>query len=443
MQVSTKSDAAGHLPLAAIIGISAGSFGAGVFSTVPTVLLLYYCTEILTIGPAVAAAIVFIPKAWAIVWDPVVGNLSDGIRPPGRRRTPFILAGAIGVALTFALLFNAPGGSSATTIIYVALMYFAMASAYSVFAVPYLAIPAEISSIAAVRERLMVWRMGFAMTGVLTGAGIAPHLVAMTGGGRQGYGVMALIVAASCGVAMLVTYFTVHRHHVRDQHTAASDKDVRRTLAMVVGNREYVRLWFAYLLAMSGASMLLAMVPYFVTYILGNSESVAGTMLLILFAGTVVALPFWSRLLRAWGGWQAFAIAVVAYMALTGGFMLVPSSVDIMHVAILFLTLGVPFAGLQLLPFTLLAHIAHASAEDGERVEGVYTGIWTAGEKLALAIGPAAAALGLAVFGFVSGAAEQSADTLGGLQTVMSVGPAVFLLPCLVILATRTSAASR
>jgi Na+/melibiose symporter-like transporter len=69
----------------------------------------------------------------------------------------------------------------------------------------------------------------------------------------------------------------------------------------------------------------------------------------------------------------------------------------------------------------------------------LYTGIWTAGEKLALAIGPAAAGAGLALTGYVSGAVQQTGASLAGLQSVMALGPVLFLVPCLALIIGRKS----
>jgi len=377
------------LPQSAVLGFALGSLGAGVYSTVPTVLLLFYCTETLGISPAVAATIVFVPKAWAIMWDPIVGTWSDRLRSSKGRRAPFILKGSLGVAVSFALLFNIPATSDTLTVTLVMLIYFAMASAYSLFAVPYIAVPAEISTHAPERERLMAWRMGFAMVGVLLGAGVAPHIVSAAGGGRQGYGVMAVVIAAACGLAMLVTWVTVRRHHVRDRVSEPLGLDFRSGLRLVLANRDYVLLWFIYLLAMTGASMFTAMVPYFVTRVLGQSEGNTGTMLIALLGGTIASLPLWAAAMRRWGGWPMLAVAMIVYGVVAGLFGLVQGSSSIGLVAPLFIVLGVPFAGLQLLPFVLLVHIAHEDARSGVRQEGLFTGIWTAGEKLALAIGPA------------------------------------------------------
>jgi len=429
-----------RLPTRAVLGFGLGSLGAGVYSTVPTVLLLFYCTEILRLHPALAATIVFVPKAWAVLWDPLVGLWSDGSRSSRGRRAPFILAGTLGVAVTFALLFNAPQAGHQVTVTYVMVVYFLMATAYSLFAVPYVAIPAEISRVAAERERLMLWRMVFAMLGVLVGAGVAPHLVELAGGGRRGYGAMAIVVAAACGLAMFVTFLTVRKHHAGDRGGGPGRNAVSAGIRRILGNRDYLRLWFSYVLCTSGASLFLAMVPYFVVHVMRHDEGDAGTALFALLIGTIVALPLWSKLLRAWGGWPAYGLAMLGYAAVAAGFAWLPAGVPLATIVPAFFLLGVPFAGLQLLPFTLLAHLAHDDAQKGARQEGLYTGIWTAGEKLALAIGPATAGVGLALIGYVSGATTHSPESLSRLQALMALGPALFLLPGLMLVGVQARA---
>jgi Na+/melibiose symporter-like transporter len=276
--------------------------------------------------------------------------------------------------------------------------------------------------------------MVFAMVGVLMGAGAAPHIVEWAGGGRHGYGVMAMVIAAGCGLAMFVTYLTIRRHHLRDRLDEKPRIGFRRGLARVLANRPYVRLWFVYLLALSGAAMFTAMVPYFVTRVMGQSEGAAGTALLAMLCGTIISLPAWSAAIRRADGRHLLAIAILAYALVAGAFFVVPPNLSTTGVAPLYFVLGVPFAGLQLLPFILLAHIAHDDARTGIRQEGLFTGIWTAGEKLALAIGPAAAGVGLTLAGYVAGASSQTPQTLSALRIVMAAGPALFMLPALMVI---------
>lgn len=432
------SDADQRLPRRTVAGYALGSLGSGVYSTVPTVLLLYFCTEILGIHPATAAMIVFLPKAWALLWDPIVGAWSDRTRSRHGRRAPFMAAGAVGITLSFPLLFNVPALGPAVTALYVMAIYFAMATMFSVFAVPYAAVPAEIGT-AVERERLLLWRMVCSMAGVLIGAGIAPHLVELAGGGRHGYSVMSLTVAAACGLAMCAAYLSVRR--LGDARTVLHETTpllgrVRRVMA----NREYAQLWIAYLLATSGVAMFLSMVPYFVTHLLRRPESDAGTALIALLSGTICALPLWGRALKRWDGWRALLGAVSLYLGISATFWLLPEGLGLTATLPVFFLLGVPFAGLQLLPFALLAHLTHADSAEGARNEGLYTGMWTAGEKMALALGPAAVGLGLAWAGYVSGTVEQEDAVLQKMHMMLMVGPAVFLLPAMLIVALRVLA---
>jgi GPH family glycoside/pentoside/hexuronide:cation symporter len=416
---------------------AAGSLGSGVYSTVPTVLLLYFCTEVLGIAPAAAAAILFLPKAWAIVWDPLVGAWSDRTRSRYGRRASFMLAGTAGVALAFPALFCAPVLSPTATALYAGAAYFLMASAYSVYAVPYTTVPSEISDSAHERERILTWRMACAMVGVLVGAGVAPHLVELAGGGRHGYAAMSVVVSLTCGVAMLLASLAVRRRAAAQPASAVSTMPLLAALAPVVRHRDYRRLWFSYVLMIGGAALFLALSPYFVTRVLGRTEGDAGTALFALLAGTIVAMPLWGAALRRWNGWHLLPFAAGTFVAILAIFRVVPPSASFGATLPLYFVLGVPFAGVQLIPFALVAHIAHDAAADGSRNEGLFTGLWTAGEKLGLALGPGVAGLGLSIVGYAAGAGHQDAAALAGLQTLMVLGPAALVVAGMLLAAAR------
>src|SRR5690349_12668366 len=130
-----------------VLAFSIGSLGTGMYLTIPSLLLLYYLTDVLGVSPALAGLAVFVPRAWDILVDPVVGWASDRTRTRLGRRRPYLLAGAILTALSFIFLFSSPGFSSQTgRFAYVLAVYLISATAYSVFAVPYLSMPAEMSA---------------------------------------------------------------------------------------------------------------------------------------------------------------------------------------------------------------------------------------------------------------------------------------------------------
>ena len=75
--------------------------------------------------------------------------------------------------------------------------------------------------------------------------------------------------------------------------------------------------------------------------------------------------------------------------------------------------------------------MAHCGGSSGEQRAGAFTGVWTAGETAAFAIGPALVLLLLAVTGYVSSTAgqtiDQPASAITGVTLAFSVLPVVLV----------------
>ena len=385
----------------AVLAYAVGSFGTGLYSTVPTVLLLYYCTAIVGLPAGWAAVIVFVPKIWAIAWDPVVGAWSDRpYRSLGLRR-PFLALGAVGVALAFVAVFAAPNFTRPSdNALWVGGAYFAMATLYSLFAVPYIAIPPEIGSDALTRVRLVRWRMFVAMLGVLAGAGIAPWLVSAAGGGRHGYAFMAYVLAAACAIAMSAPLLMLRNAHPSGQvmrgqptHTLLAH------LQVVLRCKSFRWLTLSYLLTLSAVGALSAASPYLVIQTLGRTNDDLGNALALMLVLTTTTIPAWSAIARRFGDRKTLATALAAYAILAVVLGAVAGYASWSVVLLLYALLGIPFAAAQVIPFTLLAHLVREESATSGAVQGVFTGVWTASEKVGLALGPALVGLALSVTG--------------------------------------------
>src|SRR6478736_8732541 len=93
-------------------GHGLGSVATGSFGTVPGLLLLPYLTDRLGVTAGVAGLVVFLPKAWDVILNPIAGRISDRSTNPGGRRRPFLIRSGTLLALAFVLLF--PGPTSPT-----------------------------------------------------------------------------------------------------------------------------------------------------------------------------------------------------------------------------------------------------------------------------------------------------------------------------------------
>lgn len=374
-----------------------GSFGTGVFSTVPSVLLLYFSTEVAMIPAAWAAFIVFAPKAWALFWDPFVGNWSDRSTTRFGRRRPFLVAGAFGVCAAFLCLFAPPPLQQPALTWWIGASYFLLVTLYALFAVPYVALPAEIGVAPEERSRLVSWRIAAAMVGTLAGAGLAPYLVEIGGSGRAGYGFMALWIAAGCLFFMLCPLIVL-RHHDTAKAPKHATKSLWAQMRLAGGHVAFRSLVIAYVLQLTAAGVLSAATPYLVTRAFARGEGDIGLALGLMILVTIVTVPAWSWLARKLGEVSALSLAVIAFaIAIAGVGACAYGNAPWHWVLAAFALAGAPFAGVQVLPYTLVAHLIHREARDGAASEATLTGMWTAAEKLGLALGPALTGLALVI----------------------------------------------
>lgn len=393
------------LPLRLKLLYAAGSAGTGLFASVTGVLLLYYMTDTLGIAAAVAGLVLFVPKAWDVLFDPIVGMLSD--RTTGRwgRRRPYLLAGALLSALAFWALFSAPSmDSTAARAIYVGAWFFAGMSGYALFAVPYAAMPAEMSDDTHERTSIMSFRMSFVLLGTLAGAVAGPMVVSSAGGGRGGYAAMAALLAPLIALAMLTTALAAGR--LPSRPAASSHVPLREQLRLAMANRPYFVLLLAYVLALTGNGAMAAAAPYFVVHVLRQPPDGVGAIFGSLLLAAVAAMPLWVALARRWGKRAAAMAAVALFGAALAALGALGGTASAALRLVMCALAGIGFAGSQLLPFSMLTDVIERDrAATGLHREGSYTGLFIAGEKIGLAVGPLVTAMLLEASGFVAPAA--------------------------------------
>lgn len=415
-----------------LLGYGIGSLGTGLYSSTPSVLLLFFMTDTLGVPAALAATGVALPRLWDLVADPIVGAWSDRTRSRLGRRRPWLLAGAVLMLFSYVALFNVPLFDRPWhSFLYVTALFSISATAYACFAVPYTAMAAELSESPEERVRVVAWRMTLAMTGILAGSALAPWLVAAFGGGRRGYAGMSLVVGTATAAAMLATFFATRRVPLREEpasHTALGTQ-VREALA----NPAFASLAAMYLLQLLAIATLTAATPYFAVHVEGGGEADVGGLLLLLMGAATLSMPGWSALARRHGKRAPLAAACLLYAAASLALLTADLPARIAYVL-----MGLAFGAQQLLPFAMLTDVIQVEAEaTGQRREGLFSGLWVAGEKAGLALGPLVVGLALDASGFTesaAGAAPQSAQALAGIRFACGLVPAISVLLSLPLL---------
>ncbi|QIG44529.1 MFS transporter [Nocardioides anomalus] len=420
------------LPRAVRAGYGSGSVATGAFGTVPGLMLLPYLTDSLGIAAVAAGFIVFAPKAWDVALNPIAGRISDRTVDPRGPRRPWLLRAGLALAAAFALLFAAPSMSSqALEAAWVLVCFLACATAYAFFQVPYVAMPAELTPSYDERTRLMTWRVAILAFTIMLAGATAP-LIRDAVGGRAGYRVMGVAMACVIAVGVVGAYRGTRRAPVGAVQPGPGS--LRDQLKIVAEARDFRLLLTTFVVQALATGAMLAGVDYLATDVLDRKG--ASTILFVCFVGPALLLtPAWSALGARVGKKQGYLLASIILAA--GALLAVvarsaPFGVVVAAVALV----GVGYAGAQVFPLAMLPDAAAVDARrTGSTRVGVYTGVWTAGETLGLALGPGLFALVLAVGGYRSstdGDVAQPDSALTAITLGFSVLPALLVLVSLV-----------
>lgn len=418
---------AGQLGQRVRFGYGLGSVATGAFGTVPGLMLLPYLTDTLGVAAAVAAVIVFLPKAWDVVLNPIAGRISDRHVDPRGPRRPFLLRGGLSMAACFALIFAGPDlDQRALEAGWVLVAFIACATAYAFFQVPYVAMPAEMTDSYDERTRLMTWRVAILALAILVSGASAPAIRDAVGG-RDGYRLMGVLVAALLVAGVLGAYLGTRRAPVGLVQAGAGG--LRDQLATVAAARDFRFLLTTFVVQALAVGSMLAGVDYVARQVLEDKG--ASTLLFVCFvAPALVMTPAWSAIGQRIGKKAGYVGATLVFT--TGAICLVAAgSLPTVGVFAATALVGIGYAGAQVFPMAMLPDAAAVDAQrTGENRIGVYTGVWTAGETLGLALGPALFAGVLAVGGYVS---SEGGDVTQPDSAVLAITLGFSLLPALLM----------
>lgn len=409
------------------VGYAVGSLAAGAFGTVPGFLLVIYLTDTLGVAAAVAGLAVAIPKFWDVIFNPIVGGWSDRTNSRMGPRRPWMLAGALLLPVFFVAMFSVPAGLSPTTsALLVAGAFLVCASAYALFQVPYVSLPAEMTSDYKERTSVVAFRIVALTLGILLSGALAPVLVTAGGGGYTGHTVMAIVIGLFMSVAMIIAVIGTRKA----PRTAVPSGQTGLLLAFRTARRNpyFMPLWGAFVLQALANAAALAAVPYLARYIMGNpgAESI---LFAALVGPAILVMPVWAWVGKRWDKRSGYVAGSLLYLVGVLG-LLGARGLPSGAVTALVALMGIGYAAMQLFPLAMLPDtVSVDEAHSGERRSGMLTGLWTAGETGAFAIGPGIVGLILGAFGFVSssggGGTAQSDAALNGIVVALSVLPAV------------------
>ncbi|UJP08847.1 MFS transporter [Microbacterium sp. KUDC0406] len=418
-----------------------GSLGTGGFATLPGLVLVYYLTDSLGVTALAAGAIVTAAKVWDVLIDPVIGGLSDRSYARTGTRRWFMVVGGIGLPLAFVLTFAVPASFSPLSAgLWVLVAFVLAATCFSLFQVPYIALPAELTDDYRERTRLLTWRVVVLTLAILLFGAGGPELRGMfPDDPLRGYLVMAIIAGAVLGVGMLISATVAPRRPALPVVPGATiGTHYHDGIRVLRQSQPFRALLLTFMLQGLATGLMLAAAQFVARWVL-HDEGAVTPLFVALIAPALLMAPVWKLIADRTGKERAFRLASLVFLLaalvllvmvwLPGWWILAPVALA-----------GATYAGMQTLPMAMLPDvIAHdRSTSEGGNRSGVFSGVWTAGETTGMALGATVLSIVLALTGYVESTAgvavEQPAAAVAGIAVAFSALPAVLMVLSLVTL---------
>jgi len=436
MSEERKAGGEGRLSLGTKLGFGVCDLGGNLFFTALGFWALKYLTDTVGIAAAVAGTVIMVGKIVDAVWDPLLGYLSDRTRSRWGRRRPYILLGALPLALAMWWFFTNPHIQNPTLLaVWGASSFILLNMVYSVVNIPYSSLTPELTTDYHERTSLNGYRFMFAVVGTLLGAASVGPLLGAFGGGAgadksRGFSAMGAIFGAVMLVTAAITALTV-KEPARLLETR-SEGGLLKTYLSVFKNRPYLIILFTYALNLIGLAFLQGVIAYYFAYIYSN-EGLTAVAMLVLLVTAMACIPISVAISKRIGKKRTYQVCF--FVLSTAGLILF----FLGHVLgpwffigmMLYAGIGVGFGFVA--PFSMLPDaIEYDAVRTGFRKEGAFYGMWLFTSKIGSAFAILATGLILSAGRFVPNAAQLDSAKLA-IRLVIGPIPAVFLIAALVL----------
>ena len=427
------------------LGYGCGDLASVLFWQTIMVYLLFFYTDVFGLSAAAAGIMFFVSRILDAFFDVVIGMAADRTKSRWGKFRPYILWGAVPLAISAVLAFTTPSFGEAGKLIYAYITFIAFMFLYSTVNIPYTALLGVISGDPVDRTSAASFKfVGAYIAGFIVSATALPF-AKYFGGGNQGHGwqITMIIFAIAAIIFFMITFLSTRE---RIQPIAKEKTSIKNDLKDLSKNTPWILLFIMTILFILFVCIRLSVTPHYFKYYVGEQEfnffgttykygfeiwaSVFNTIGQALSLVGVLLVPWFTKLV---GRKNALIILLSGAIICTGAFYFLRPN-DLLWIFIL-QVLGSITGG----PCSALFWVMYADTADysewktGRRATGLVFSASIMSNKLGWAIGSMIAGLILAATGFIPDVI-QNINVQNGLKSMMSVIPVVAGIVVLVIL---------
>ncbi|MBS3751078.1 MAG: glycoside-pentoside-hexuronide (GPH):cation symporter [Anaerolineales bacterium] len=399
------------------------------FSLTTTILGAYFAiflTDVVGLRPGIAAVAVFIGKSWDYINDPLFGHISDRTRTRWGRRRPYLLFGALPLALTFTMLWWRPSLENPIALAgYYSLAYLLYEAAATILYMPYFALTPELTSDYDERTSLTSYRMFFSILGSLLSFTLPLMIVGSFAPENAGrVFLMGLFFGFLAAAPMLVVFFGTEE---RDVYIELDKPTLWQSLKAAWDNRPFRYSLAIFLATWISVDVLQSMLLFFIKYVV-RRESQNDVIMATIFVVAIFALPIWNWVSKRWSKRWAYIYGIAFWAVVQMVLITVNPQTSLWVILFLCTLAGVGVAAAHVLPWAILPDaIEWDEYQTGKRHEGMFYSLTTLTRKIASSVAIPLVLLLLEFTGYQPNVSQQPSQALLGIRLVIGPLPALLL----------------
>ena len=403
-----------------------GETGISLTTTILSAYFAIFLTDVVGIAPGTAAIAIFVGRSWDYINDLLIGYISDRTRTRWGRRRPFLLFGALPLALFFtSMWYHPPFENQAFLAVYYALAYVMFDSAATFVYMPFCALTPELTSNYDERTELTAYRMFFSILGSLIAFTIPLMIVGSfqpqnTGRILQ----MGVFFATASAIPQLLVFWKTRE---RQEYTNLVQPGLVESLKAAAKNRPFVFSVVIFLLTGVSVDILQITLLYFVKYVV-QREAQSGLIMAVIFVTAILFLSFWGWVSKRWNKRLAYSAGVAFWAVVQIGLIFLNSNTALPVILTLCIMAGVGVSAAIMLPWSMIPDATEWDEwQTGERHEGMFYSLVTLAQKVASSIALPLVLILLQVTGYGPGITYQPESALLGIRLAIGAIPALLL----------------
>lgn len=434
------------LPVIERICYGFGDLASCLFWQTLTLYLLFFYTDVFGMSAAAAGIMIGVSRFLDAVFDVVIGMAADRTKTRWGKFRPYVLWGALPLAISAVLAFSTPAFGPTAKIVYAYVTFVSFMFLYSTVNIPYTSLLGVISGDPIERTSASSFKFVGAYAGGIIVSATALPLTAYLGHGQAARGWSLTLI--TYGVAAVVLFFvTFAMTHERIQPIAKEKTPIKEDLKDIVKNTPWLVLFAATILFILFTCIRLSVTTHYFKYFVGEQQvtflgttrrygfealvSAYNTLGQVLSLVGVMLVPWFAKLC---GRKRALIILLGAAVISTGAFYFFePHDLGLIF---FFQAVGSLTGG----PISALLWVLYADTADysewktGRRATGLVFSASIMSNKIGWTIGTMIAGIILATTGFAPNVVQND-SVLNGLKSMMSIIPVAAGLVTLGILA--------